>query len=67
MCPALLFNYLDTRVEQDLLMANVYPRLKAFARKNGLEFQMVSMRWYAVFILGKVTCFSWVLKSVSLI
>jgi hypothetical protein len=35
----------DTQIEQDTLMARVYPKLRSLARAHGFEFQMVSMRW----------------------
>ncbi|KAG1650116.1 NACHT and WD repeat domain-containing protein 2 [Nymphon striatum] len=37
---------LDTQVERNMLMEQIYPKLKEFCReKHGLEFQVVDMRW----------------------
>jgi hypothetical protein len=35
----------DTQVERNMLMENIYPKLKEYCRERGLEFQVVDMRW----------------------
>ncbi|KAG1670315.1 NACHT and WD repeat domain-containing protein 2 [Nymphon striatum] len=38
--------FTDTQVERNMLMEQIYPKLKEFCReKHGLEFQVVDMRW----------------------
>ncbi|PAA72504.1 hypothetical protein BOX15_Mlig011887g1 [Macrostomum lignano] len=37
--------FTDTKHERNRLMVDVYPKLKAFCRQLGLEFQVVDMRW----------------------
>jgi hypothetical protein len=38
-------NFLDTLVERNMLMEEIYPKLKEFCRGYMLEFQVVDMRW----------------------
>ena len=37
--------FTDTLVERNMLMEEIYPRLKDFCRSHMLEFQVVDMRW----------------------
>ncbi|KAL3862495.1 hypothetical protein ACJMK2_008455 [Sinanodonta woodiana] len=38
--------FTDTREERNLLLENVYPKLKTYCKeKHGLDFQLVDMRW----------------------
>ncbi|KAL3862492.1 hypothetical protein ACJMK2_008453 [Sinanodonta woodiana] len=38
--------FTDTREERDMLLENVYPKLKTYCKeKHGLDFQVVDMRW----------------------
>ena len=35
----------DNKVERNMLMEKVYPRLKVYCQEQGYEFQVVDMRW----------------------
>ncbi|XP_071956967.1 NACHT and WD repeat domain-containing protein 2-like [Antedon mediterranea] len=37
--------FTDTKMERDLLMEDVYPFLREFCRKIGLDFNVVDLRW----------------------
>ena len=41
----LCFAILDTENERNMLMKDVYPKLKNYCQKLGYEFQIVDMRW----------------------
>lgn len=40
-----MYSHTDTRVERNVLMSRVYPKLRDFCHEQGYEFQVVDMRW----------------------